>query len=97
MQTIGATPNTVLRIVVSEGVFIGVLSWIAAVPLALPLSALVGTVTGNLAFRVPLPLVISPLAALLWLAIIIVGSTAASAFPAWRASRLTIRETLAYV
>ncbi|HEY3366110.1 MAG TPA: FtsX-like permease family protein [Symbiobacteriaceae bacterium] len=97
MQTIGATPHTVIRIVVSEGVFIGVLSWIIAVPLALPLSALVGTVTGNLAFRAPLPLVVSPFAVLLWLAITIIGSAAASALPAWRASRLTVRETLAYV
>lgn len=97
MQAIGGTPGTVLRIVVIEGVFIGVLSWIFAIALALPLSALVGTVLGNLAFRAPLPLVISPLAVLIWLAIIIVGSSAASAYPAWRASRLTIRETLAYV
>lgn len=97
MQTIGGTPNTVLRIVVTEGVFIGVLSWVIAVLVSLPFSLLVGTVTGNLAFRVPLPLVVSPLAVGLWLAIVIIGSAAASAVPAWRASRLTVRETLAYV
>ncbi|MBI2941707.1 MAG: ABC transporter permease [Chloroflexi bacterium] len=96
MHTIGGTPGTVLHIVVGEGVFIGALSWIVAVPLSLPLSALVGTVTGNLAFRAPLPLVASPLAVLLWLAVVLVGSAAASAYPARRASRLTIREALAY-
>lgn len=97
LQTIGGTSGTVLRIVVSEGVFIGALSWVGAFVLALPLSALVGVIVGNLAFRTPLPLVVSPLAVALWLAIVIVGSAAASAYPAWRASRLTIRETLAYV
>jgi ABC-type lipoprotein release transport system permease subunit len=34
---------------------------------------------------------------LIWLAILIVGSTAASLVPAFRATRLTIRETLAYI
>lgn len=97
MQAIGGTPNTVLRIVVTEGVFIGVLSWVIAVLVSLPFSLLVGTVTGNMAFRLPLPLVISPLAVGLWLAIVIIGSAAASAVPAWRASRLTVRETLAYI
>ncbi len=97
MQTIGGTPNSVLRIVVSEGVLIGLLSWIIALPLSLPLSDLVGTVTGNLAFRTPLPLVVSPMALLLWLAITVAGAAAASIIPAWRASRLTIRETLAHI
>jgi putative ABC transport system permease protein len=32
----------------------------------------------------------------LWLAIVVVGAAAASAYPAWQASRLTIREALAY-
>jgi putative ABC transport system permease protein len=34
---------------------------------------------------------------LTWLAVVLVGSALASAVPAWRASRLTVRETLAYV
>jgi putative ABC transport system permease protein len=42
-------------------------------------------------------LIIAPQALGLWLLVIVVGATAASAYPAWEASRLTIRETLAYV
>lgn len=96
LQTIGGTPGTVLQIVVSEGVLVGVLSWLLALILALPLSLLVGTVLGNLAFRITLPLVYSPPAVVLWLLLVIVGAALASALPAWQASRMTIRETLAY-
>lgn len=96
MRAIGAIPKTVLRLVVSEGVIIGLMSFVLAVVLALPLSLMVGTVIGNMAFLVPLPLAVSPLGLLLWLAVVIVGSAVASVFPAWRASRLTVRESLAY-
>jgi putative ABC transport system permease protein len=97
LQTIGGTPRTVLWIVLSEGLVIGALSWCIAIALALPLAALVNTVVGNMMSRVPLPLFISPLAMLIWLAVVLGGSVAASTVPAWRASRLTIRETLAYI
>ncbi len=97
MRAIGATSRVVLRNVVSEGVFIGLLSWLIAIPLSLPLSRQVGNLVGTLSFRVPLPLYLSPAALGIWFAIVMTGSTAASAFPARRAARLTIRETLAYV
>jgi putative ABC transport system permease protein len=42
-------------------------------------------------------LILSPLAIFLWLLVIVIGSIAASAYPAWQASRLTVRETLSYV
>jgi putative ABC transport system permease protein len=97
MQTIGVTPRTVRSMVVSEGVFIGALSWILAIVLALPLSALVNGMVGRPLFNAPLPLVSTPLTMLIWLAVVLVGSALASAVPAWRASRLTVRETLAYI
>ena len=97
MRAIGATSRVVLRSVVSEGVCIGLLSWLIAIPLCLPLSGQVGSLVGSLSFRVPLPLLLSPLAMSLWLVVALVGSAAASALPANRAARLTIRETLAYV
>jgi putative ABC transport system permease protein len=97
MQTIGGTPGTVRRMVVSEGVFIGALSWVFAIALALPLSAVVNGMVGRPLFNVPLPLVSTPLTMLIWLAVVLIGSALASAVPAWRAARLTVRETLAYV
>ena len=97
MQTIGGTPRTVRAMVVSEGVFIGVMSSVLAIVLALPLSAVVNAMVGRMMFNVPLPLILAPQTMLIWLAVVLVGSTLASAVPAWRASRLTVRETLAYV
>jgi putative ABC transport system permease protein len=56
-----------------------------------------GTYLGTLAFRSPLPLIIAPMGLSVWLIVIVIGSIAASAYPAQQASRLTIRETLAYL
>jgi putative ABC transport system permease protein len=53
-------------------------------------------VVGNLAFRVPLPLVMSPMAVVIWLIGAVLFSALATAIPARRASRLTVREALAY-
>ena len=97
MRAIGAQSQTILRNVISEGLFIGLMSWVIAVPLSLPVSLGVGYLVGMLSFRSPLPLILSPLAVIIWLLVIVIGSIAASAYPARQASRLTVRETLAYV
>ena len=97
MRTIGGQSLTVLRNVISEGIFIGLMSWVLAIVLSLPLSAFVGNLVGTLSFRLPLPLILSPTTIFLWLGLIVLGAIAASSYPAWKASQLTIRETLAHV
>jgi putative ABC transport system permease protein len=97
MRAIGAKSKTILRNVIGEGLLIGLMSWVIALPLSLPISYGVGYLIGMLSFRSPLPLILSPLAVILWLLVIVVGSIAASAYPARKASRLTIRETLSYI
>ncbi len=97
MRTLGGQSGMVLRNVIFEGVFIGLMSWIIALVLALPLSVALGNLLGNLAFRTPLEWVFSPAAALIWGLLIGIGAVLASSFPAMRASKLTIRETLSYV
>jgi putative ABC transport system permease protein len=96
LHAIGATPGVVRRIVVAEGLFVGLLSWLVAIVVALPLSAVVGGLVGRLSFNVSLPLVLSPEALAVWLVLLVAVSAAATAVPAWRASRLTVREALAY-
>ncbi|MBE2268758.1 MAG: FtsX-like permease family protein [Anaerolinea sp.] len=97
MRSIGARSRTVLLNVISEGVMIGLMSYVIAFAVSLPLSFGMGAYLGEMSFRSPLPLIIAPLGLGLWLAILILGSTAASAFPARQAANLTVRETLAYV
>jgi putative ABC transport system permease protein len=96
MRAIGAASRVVLVNVVSEGVLIGLLSWIIAIPLSLPLSSQLGKLVGSLSFRLPLPLLVSPLAVGVWLLLVVVGAALASALPAKRAARLTVRESLGY-
>ncbi|MHB1405264.1 MAG: ABC transporter permease [Desulfitobacteriaceae bacterium] len=97
MRTIGGKSGTVMRNVIFEGIFIGLMSWVIGAVLSLPLSVAIDSLLGNLSFRSPLPLVLSPTGIVIWLMIIVCGSIAASAYPAWKASQLTIRETLNYI
>jgi len=97
MRAIGAKSRVILRNIISEGVFIGLMSWVIALPLSIPLSLGIGYLIGMMSFRSPLPLTVSPMGLVIWFLILFVGSIAASAYPAQQASRLTVRETLAYV
>jgi putative ABC transport system permease protein len=97
MRAIGGQSGMVLRNVISEGIFIGLMSWIIAVVISLPISQPVGKLIGELAFRAPLPLILSPVAVVIWMIIMIVGGALASAYPAWKASKLTIRDTLDHI
>ncbi|RYF72978.1 MAG: ABC transporter permease, partial [Cytophagaceae bacterium] len=95
MRAIGATPATIRRLIVWEGFSIGALSLLLAFFLSLLLSVFMGRFIGQLAFRMPLSLVISPLAAGSWIGIVALGSYLATVLPARRAAKLTTREALA--
>jgi putative ABC transport system permease protein len=97
MRAVGARSRTVLRNVISEGLLTGLMSWFLAVPLSVPPTLAVDSLLGGLMSRVPLTLILSPLGLAVWFLVIVIGSVAASAYPAWQAARLTVRETLAYV
>lgn len=97
MHAIGARPKTVRRIVVAEGVFIALASCLLAVIPALGLTAAMNAVLGNLFFNAPLPFRISFLAAASWTVVVVLGAVLATDAAATRASRLTVREALAYL
>ncbi|HEX3046154.1 MAG TPA: FtsX-like permease family protein [Bacillota bacterium] len=97
MRAIGGRSATIYRNIISEGIFIGLISFLLAVIISAPLSLVIGRLIGNLSFKLPLPLVISPMAVFIWLGIVIAGSLAASLYPARKASQLTVRETLNYI
>lgn len=97
MRAIGAKSHTVLRNVISEGIFIGLMSWFIAVALSIVPSLVVDYMIGNMFSRLPLTLIISPVSLGVWFLVVVIGAIAASAYPAGQASRLTVRETLSYV
>jgi putative ABC transport system permease protein len=82
--------------VVLEGLAIGLTSWLIAVVLAYPLSKFLSDIVGLAFGGVAFSFAFSMAGVLLWLALVFLISTAASLVPAWRASRLTVREVLAY-
>jgi putative ABC transport system permease protein len=96
MRALGATPRIVWLMVVAEGVVIGVLSWAIAGLLAWPISKAIGDVLVRVLFRGGLDFTFEPLGLLIWMIVSIVLSGIASFIPAWKASRVTVREALAY-
>lgn len=96
LRAIGATPRIVWLMVIAEGLVIGVLSWAIAAVLAWPVSKFVGDSLISMMFRSGLDFTFEPLGLVIWLVVSIALSAVASFVPAWRASRATVREALAY-
>ncbi|MCK6628527.1 MAG: FtsX-like permease family protein [Anaerolineae bacterium] len=96
MRAIGASDGAILRIVIVEGIVIGVLSWVSGTLLAVPLSKILSDLTGQALFQAPLSYIFSLPGVALWLVVAILLAALASFLPARSASRLTVREVLAY-
>ena len=96
MRALGATPRTIWLMVVAEGIVIGVLSWTVAAVLAWPISKGLGDFITKVMFRSGLDFTFEPLGLLIWMVVSISLSAVASFLPAWKASRVTVREALAY-
>jgi putative ABC transport system permease protein len=96
MRAIGATNKILLRMVIIEGLLIGILSWILGSLLAFPISKLLSDSISNAIFGSASNFGMTPTGFLIWLGAVVVLSALASAAPARSATRLTIREVLAY-
>ena len=94
MSAIGAPASTVRRLVVLEGIFIAVVSCVIA---AIPAPLLTAVMIGNLSLPVGTPFQISVPGVVIWVIVVILGAALATLAPASRASRLTVREALAYL
>lgn len=96
MRAIGATPRKVRRLIVAEGLIIGILSIVVGFVVSIALSYFMGRFIGHISFRTTLTLTISMSAITIWVLIVMVGSYLATILPARRANRVTTREALAY-
>lgn len=95
MRAIGASSGNITRLFVGEGLILGWLSWVICLPLSIPAGKLMVKALGA-AFQLDIVYLYTPMGAILWLFIITILSILASWAPARGASRISVRESLAY-
>jgi putative ABC transport system permease protein len=96
MRAIGASNANIQSIVVVEGIVIGLISWGISVLLSAPITTVLTYGVGMAIFQVPMTPVYSMNGIIYWLVFTLVLAAIASALPARGASRLTVKDTLAY-
>jgi putative ABC transport system permease protein len=97
MKAIGASDATIRRLVVFEGIFIAVVSCVVAAVPAIILTWAMGAGLGSLFLSTSMPFVVSATGIAIWILVVILGAALATLAPASQASRLTVREALAYL
>jgi putative ABC transport system permease protein len=95
MRAIGASSWTIFRLFIGEGLILGWLSWLIALPIIVPAGRLMVQALGK-AFQLDIIYKYQPTGAILWFIIITVLSVLASWLPARGATRISVRESLAY-
>jgi len=96
MRSIGATDREIMRMVIVEGMLIGLISFGLAIVMAVPFTYLLSAIVSNAVFATPIAVEFTYLGYVIWLGVVILLSSLASVLPARNAARLTIREVLAY-
>ena len=96
MRAIGASDGAVAWVFIVEGILIGLISWLAGSLCAVPLSNLLSDALGMALLQSPLAHTFSMQGVWLWLVVVVILSALASFLPAHNASRLTVRDVLAY-
>lgn len=96
MRAIGASNMDIQMIVLVEGLSIGLISWAASLVLSIPITSVLTYGVGVAIFKAPLDFTFGIDGILTWLVGTLFIAALASALPARRASRLTVRDTLAY-
>lgn len=96
MRAIGADDHAVMRTVIAEGIFIGMISFGLAIVLSIPITYLLLNIVSLAIFQTPIDVIFTYLGYVIWLGLVLLLSILASILPARNAARLTIREVLAY-
>jgi putative ABC transport system permease protein len=96
LRAIGATNLVLMRMVIVEGMLIGLISWLLASALSFPIGKLISDSITQSVFGASSQLGYTLNGFLIWLVVVIVLSVLASVMPARNAASLTIREVLSY-
>jgi putative ABC transport system permease protein len=96
MRSVGASSPSIVAVFVMEGMILGLISWLLAVPLSIPCAKVFNDVIGQtiVGFGLDFDYAVGGVA--IWLVIVLVLSALASLWPALKATRVSVRETLAY-
>lgn len=95
MRAIGASAWAVAGQFMGEGLILGWLSWLLAIPLSIPVGRMVINTLAQV-MNIELIYQISPSGFLYWLVIVTILAVIASWFPAQKAAQTSVRESLAY-
>lgn len=96
MRAIGASDRILMKLVLVEGMLIGLFSYIFGALLAFPISKLLSDAVSLAIFETPSNFGYTVTGFAIWLGAVLLLAFVASVIPARSASRLTIREVLAY-
>jgi len=96
MRAIGATSPAISGLFIAEGIVLGVLSWLVAVPLSYPAAQVISDAVGYSFMGAALEFRYSASGAMLWLATVVALSALASLWPARQATKVSVRQALAY-
>ena len=96
MRSVGASNWRVIRLSIGEGVLLGWISWLIALPLSIPAAYLLATRGLSFALNQQLSYQFSPIGAAIWLLLITILAVIASSFPARSAAKVSVRESLTY-
>ncbi len=96
MRAIGAKTPVIMGMLILEGVLQGLTSWLVAVPLSFGLGQPLAALMGYAMFDIALDYRYAVEAMFLWLGMVIAISILASVMPARNATRISVRESLAY-
>ena len=96
MRAIGASSGQITRLFIGEGLFLGILSWLLALPVSIPLAYGLTTTILSTVLDEEILYRFTLFGPGLWLLIICILAILASWFPARNATRVSVRESLAY-
>jgi putative ABC transport system permease protein len=96
LRAMGAANGAIRKIVLAEGLVVGLISWLVGTLLSYPLGSGLSDAVTLAIMQSKTEFQYSIEGAVIWLGLILVITVLASLIPAQRASQLTVREVLAY-
>jgi len=96
MRSIGAVNGAIMRLVIVEGMIIGLISWGLGALLSIPIAKGLGWILGVALLNVPLQYQFSLQGLVIWIIVVVMLSALSCVIPARNAVRLTVRDVLAY-